>query len=96
MLLNRVLTTQVGVANAHTKYGWQKITDAVARELGRRDVVAILWGRQAKELSRYFTYRVESAHPSPLSSYRGFFGSKPFSRVNEMLLAQGKKPIIWE
>ena len=96
MLLNRVLTTQVGVANAHTKYGWQKITEAVARELGRRDVVAILWGRQAKELSRYFTYRVESAHPSPLSSYRGFFGSKPFSRVNEMLFAQGKKPIIWE
>jgi len=96
MLLNRVLTTEVGTANAHNKLGWQSITEAVARELGARDVVASLWGRQAKELSRYFTYRVESAHPSPLSSYRGFFGSKPFSRVNEMLLAQGKKPIIWE
>jgi uracil-DNA glycosylase len=95
MLLNRVLTTEVGVANAHNKLGWQQITEAVARELGARDVVAILWGKQAQELSGYFTHRVESAHPSPLSSYRGFFGSKPFSRVNDILAAQGKKPIIW-
>jgi len=76
--------------------GWQKITEAVARELGGRDVVAILWGNQAQELSRYFTYRVESAHPSPLSSYRGFFGSKPFSRVNEILASQGRRPIVWK
>lgn len=96
MLLNRVLTTEVGIANAHNKLGWQSITEAVARELGARDVVAILWGKQAQELSGYFTHRVESAHPSPLSSYRGFFGSKPFSRVNEILLAQGKNPIIWK
>jgi uracil-DNA glycosylase len=96
MLLNRVLTTEVGIANAHNKLGWQSITEAVARELGARDVVAILWGKQAQELSGYFTHRIESAHPSPLSSYRGFFGSKPFSRVNEILLAQGKNPIIWE
>jgi uracil-DNA glycosylase len=96
MLLNRVLTTEVGIANAHNKLGWQSITEAVARELGARDVVAILWGKQAQELSGYFTHRIESAHPSPLSSYRGFFGSKPFSRVNEILLAQGKNPIIWK
>ena len=96
MLLNRVLTTEVGIANAHNALGWQSITEAVARELGARDVVAILWGRHAQELSGYFTHRVESAHPSPLSSYRGFFGSKPFSRVNEILLAQGKNPIIWK
>jgi uracil-DNA glycosylase len=76
--------------------GWQPITEAVARELGARDVVAILWGKQAQELSGYFTHRIESSHPSPLSSYRGFFGSKPFSRVNEILLAQGMNPIIWE
>ena len=96
MLLNRVLTTEVGIANAHSTVGWQKITEAVARELGARDVVAILWGNQAQELSRYFTYRVESAHPSPLSSYRGFFGSKPFSRVNEILASQGRRPIVWK
>jgi len=96
MLLNRVLTTEVGIANAHSTVGWQKITEAVARELGGRDVVAILWGNQAQELSSYFTYRVESAHPSPLSSYRGFFGSKPFSRVNEILASQGKRPIVWK
>ena len=96
MLLNRVLTTEVGIANAHNKLGWQSITEAVARELGARDVVAILWGNQAQELSGYFMHRIESAHPSPLSSYRGFFGSKPFSRVNKILLAQGKTPIIWE
>ena len=95
MLLNRVLTTKVGEANAHSKLGWQKITDAVAQELGNRDVVAVLWGKQAQELSGYFRFKIESAHPSPLSSYRGFFGSKPFSRVNEILISQGKEPIQW-
>jgi len=95
MLLNRVLTTKVGEANAHSKLGWQKITEAVAQELGNRDVVAVLWGKQAQELSGYFNFRIESAHPSPLSSYRGFFGSKPFSRVNEILISQGKEPIQW-
>jgi uracil-DNA glycosylase len=95
MLLNRVLTTEIGAANAHSKLGWQKITEAVAQELGARNVVAILWGKQAQELSALFQYRIESAHPSPLSSYRGFFGSKPFSRVNEMLAATGREPIDW-
>lgn len=95
MLLNRVLTTEIGVANAHTKLGWQKITEGVAKELGARNVVAILWGKQAQELSGLFQHRIESAHPSPLSSYRGFFGSKPFSRVNEFLRDQGKEEIIW-
>lgn len=95
MLLNRVLTTEIGVANAHTKIGWQKITEGVARELGARNVVAILWGKQAQELAGLFEYRIESAHPSPLSSYRGFFGSKPFSRVNEFLREQGKAEISW-
>jgi uracil-DNA glycosylase len=95
MLLNRVLTTEVGRANAHINFGWQKITDAVAQELGSNDVVALLWGKQAQELSRYFSHRIESAHPSPLSSYRGFFGSKPFSRVNAILREQGREEIIW-
>jgi len=95
MLLNRVLTTEVGTANAHAKLGWQKITDAVARELGARGVVAILWGKQAQELADLFSCRVESPHPSPLSSYRGFFGSKPFSKVNALLEAQGRDEIDW-
>jgi uracil-DNA glycosylase len=95
MLLNRVLTTEIGVANAHAKLGWQKISDAVARELGARDVVAILWGRQAQELAGLFSYRVESPHPSPLSSYRGFFGSKPFSKVNALLAELGRDAIDW-
>jgi len=95
MLLNRVLTTEVGIANAHEKLGWQKVTDAVARELGSRGVVAILWGRQAQELAHFFSFRVESPHPSPLSSYRGFFGSRPFSRVNAILKGEGKEEIGW-
>jgi uracil-DNA glycosylase len=95
MLLNRVLTTEIGRSNAHSKLGWQKITDQVARELGVRDTVAILWGKQAQELSPYFRYRIESAHPSPLSSYRGFFGSKPFSWTNSILREQGREEIKW-
>jgi len=95
LLLNRVLTTRQGESNAHVDIGWQRITDHIAAELGKRDVVAVLWGRQAQELSSYFTYKVESVHPSPLSAYRGFFGSKPFSRVNEMLIASGRDPIDW-
>jgi len=97
MLLNRVLTTQTGLSLAHSDIGWQEITDAVAKELGKREVVAILWGKSAGELARYFSAqrRIESVHPSPLSAYRGFFGSKPFSRCNEILIAQKGSPICW-
>ena len=95
MLLNRSLTTEIGVANGHSNIGWQEITEKVAAELGRRDVVANLWGRQAQELSHHFKMKIESAHPSPLSSYRGFFGSRPFSRTNQMLESCGREPIDW-
>jgi len=95
LLLNRVLTTRVGETAAHSDLGWQKITNHIARELGARGVIAILWGKSAQELSRYFSNYISSAHPSPLSAYRGFFGSKPFSRVNELLISQGKSPIDW-
>jgi uracil-DNA glycosylase len=95
LLLNRVLTTRVGESNAHIGLGWQKVTDHIARELGKRPLVAILWGRFAQELAPYFPLRVESVHPSPLSAYRGFFGSRPFSRVNEMLTSKGIQPIDW-
>ncbi|CAN2198977.1 Ung Uracil DNA glycosylase [Candidatus Nanopelagicaceae bacterium] len=95
LLLNRVLTTRVGESNAHFRLGWQKITDHIARELGMRSVVAILWGHQAQELSGYFSLKVEGVHPSPLSAYRGFFGSHPFSQVNELLISTGREPIDW-
>ncbi|MEY4023437.1 MAG: hypothetical protein RLZ23_398 [Actinomycetota bacterium] len=95
MLLNRVLTTRVSESNAHRGLGWEKITTRVAEELGKRDVIAILWGAQAQELAHFFTYRVVGVHPSPLSAYRGFFGSKPFSRVNEFLLSTHREPIDW-
>lgn len=95
LLLNRVLTTRLGESDAHKNVGWQEFTDQIASELGKRDVVAILWGRQAQELSKFFRYSVTSVHPSPLSAYRGFFGSKPFSQVNEILTRTGRAPINW-
>ena len=95
LLLNRVLTTRIGESAAHSDVGWQSITDFIANELGSRGVVAILWGKSAQELSHFFDHQISSVHPSPLSAHRGFFGSKPFSRVNELLVAQGKEPIDW-
>jgi uracil-DNA glycosylase len=97
MLINRILTTEKGASLAHADYGWQQVTDAVAEELGKRDVVAVLWGKSAGELAHYFRSDlvIESVHPSPLSAYRGFFSSKPFSRCNELLISRDKKPIVW-
>lgn len=95
LLLNRVLTTRVGEPAAHSNLGWQNITNHIARELGARGVIAILWGKSAQELSEYFSNYISSAHPSPLSAYRGFFGSKPFSRVNELLITKGRRPVNW-
>ena len=97
MLINRVLTTETGKSLAHEKLGWQGITETVARVLGKRNVIAVLWGKSAQELQRYFKDEnvVSSVHPSPLSAYRGFFGSQPFSQVNAKLLAKGFTPINW-
>lgn len=98
LLLNRILTTEVGSSLAHQSLGWQHITEVVAAELGSRNVVAILWGKSAGELRRYFRdeFVIESAHPSPLSAYRGFFGSKPFSRCNQILQNHGLASINWQ
>ena len=97
LLVNRVLTTETGTSFAHANFGWQEVTNAVAQELGKHDVVAILWGKSAGELAPYFRpeWRIESVHPSPLSAYRGFFGSKPFSRCNEILSRCGQTPVKW-
>jgi uracil-DNA glycosylase len=96
MLLNRSLTTVVGERNAHIKKGWAELTYDVARLLGERGVVAILWGNNARELAPLFSQRIESVHPSPLSARNGFFGSQPFSRCNALLRNQGVDEINWE
>lgn len=97
MLINRVLTTETGKSLAHEKLGWQDVTETVAKVLGERGVIAVLWGNSAQELKKYFKDEdvISSVHPSPLAAYRGFFGSKPFSQVNTKLLAKGFTPIRW-
>ena len=97
LLVNRVLSTEVGTSLAHSDFGWEEVTQSIAQELGKREVVAILWGKNAGELSSYFPAerRIESVHPSPLSAYRGFFGSKPFSRCNQILLSNNQSVINW-
>ena len=97
MLINRILSTDIGQSMAHSKLGWQEVTETVAQILGKKDVVAVLWGNTALELKHYFRpdQVVSSVHPSPLSAHRGFFGSSPFSQVNAKLVAKGYKEIIW-
>lgn len=98
MLLNRVLTTTPNVSAGHTNIGWQKFTDEVVRYLGERPIVFILWGNSAAELAKFIPDErlIQSVHPSPLSAYRGFFGSKPFSRSNEKLRELGITEMDWK
>ena len=97
MLINRILSTEVGQSMAHSKLGWQEVTETVAQALGKRNVIAVLWGNTALELKKYFNPEdvVSSVHPSPLSAHRGFFGSSPFSQVNAKLVAKGFQEITW-
>lgn len=99
LLLNRVLTVRPGVSASHRGKGWEAVTEQAIRALVDRGtpLVAILWGRDAQGLAPMLgdVPRIESVHPSPLSASRGFFGSKPFSRANEMLVAQGAAPVDW-
>ncbi|MBW9110071.1 uracil-DNA glycosylase [Microbacterium trichothecenolyticum] len=99
MLLNRVLTVAPGAPASHRGWGWEKVTEHAIRTLVARDrpLVAILWGRDAANLRPLLgaTPIIESAHPSPLSASRGFFGSRPFSRANELLARQGADPVDW-
>ena len=89
LLLNRILTTEVGRSNAHSNLGWQMITKGIAEAAANQNAVAILWGTEAQALAPVFRESITSVHPSPLSAYRGFFGSKPFSKVNEALIRIG-------
>jgi uracil-DNA glycosylase len=99
LLLNRVLTVQAGVSGSHRGKGWEAVTEAAIRALVARGgpLVTILWGRDAQSLLPVLgsTATIASAHPSPLSASAGFFGSRPFSRANELLAAQGAPPIDW-
>jgi uracil-DNA glycosylase len=99
LLLNRVLTVQTGVSGSHRGKGWEEVTELAIRALVARGtpLVAILWGRDAGTLRPLLgdTPVIASAHPSPLSASSGFFGSKPFSRANELLVAAGGEPIDW-
>lgn len=99
MLLNRVLSVRPGAPGSHRGRGWEAVTEHAIRTLVARDapLVAILWGRDAARLRPLLgdTPVVESAHPSPLSANRGFFGSHPFSRTNALLTEQGASPVHW-
>ncbi|GAA1164555.1 uracil-DNA glycosylase [Ornithinimicrobium humiphilum] len=99
LLLNRVLTVRPGAPASHRGKGWEQVTELAIEALVRRGgpLVAILWGRDARNLAPRLgdVPRVESAHPSPLSARNGFFGSRPFSRANELLVRQGADPIDW-
>ena len=103
LLLNTVLTVEHGKANSHKDYGWQTFTDHVVERLAElpQPIAFVLWGAQAQKKvavaanSQYPRLVLQSPHPSPLSSYRGFFGSKPFSQINAFLQSHGENAIQW-
>ena len=99
LLLNRALTTAPGDPGAHRGKGWEQVTEQAIRALAARGrpLVSILWGRDARNLRPLLgpLPAIESAHPSPMSADRGFFGSRPFSRTNELLARQGAEPVDW-
>ncbi|MGI8303065.1 uracil-DNA glycosylase [Bacillus paranthracis] len=102
LLLNTVLTVRQGEANSHKGKGWEHFTDRVIELLNEREkpVIFILWGRHAQAKKKLITnsnhHIIESVHPSPLSARRGFFGSKPYSKVNTILANMGEREIDWE
>lgn len=101
LLLNATLTVKAHCAGSHQGRGWERFTDAVVKALAERreHLVFILWGSYAQRKGAFIDRTrhlvIESAHPSPLSAYRGFFGSKPFSRANAYLKATGQEPVVW-
>lgn len=102
LLLNAVLTVEAGNANSHQGKGWERFTDAAIQALNERNkhCVFVLWGAYAQKkgalIDRQRHTVISSAHPSPLSAYRGFFGSKPFSQINQALVAHQQTPIEWK
>ena len=101
LLLNTVLTVEEGNANSHKGKGWERLTNRLIESLNelKHPVIFILWGKPAQDKEKLIINPnhviLKAPHPSPLSAYRGFFGSKPFSRVNDILIQQGQTPIRW-
>ena len=101
LLLNTVLTVEEGNANSHKGKGWERLTNRLIESLNelKHPVIFILWGKPAQDKEKLITNSnhviLKAPHPSPLSAYRGFFGSKPFSRINDILIQQGQIPIRW-
>lgn len=103
LLLNTVLTVRAGEAGSHAGKGWEKLTDAILSALAQREtpLVFLLWGTHAQKKAKLLEASgrphvvLKGIHPSPLSAYRGFFGSRPFSQVNEALVALGQAPVDW-
>lgn len=99
MLMNRVLSVREGAPGSHRNKGWEEVTECAIRALAARHkpLVGLLWGADARRTAPMLEPYpcVESAHPSPLSAHRGFFGSRPFSRVNTLLVEQGAEPVDW-
>ena len=102
LLLNTVLTVEEGNANSHKGMGWERLTNRLIESLNELNhpVIFILWGKPAQDKEKLIINPnhviLKAPHPSPLSAYRGFFGSKPFSRVNDILIQQGQTPIRWK
>ena len=102
LLLNTVLTVEEGNANSHKGKGWETLTNRFIEALNelKHPVIFILWGKPAQDKEKLITnpnhVLLKAPHPSPLSAYRGFFGSKPFSKVNDILIQQGQTPICWK
>lgn len=102
LMLNTVLTVRDGAANSHKGMGWEIFTDRVISELNKKEtpVVFLLWGRNAREKAKIINnplhVKLETAHPSPLSAYGGFFGCRHFSKTNRILLSSGQKIIDWQ
>ena len=102
LLLNTVLTVEEGNANSHKGMGWERLTNRLIESLNglKHPVIFILWGKPAQDKEKLITNPnhviLKAPHPSPLSAYRGFFGSKPFSKVNDILIQQGQTPIRWK
>ncbi|MFC0561157.1 uracil-DNA glycosylase [Halalkalibacter alkalisediminis] len=102
LLLNTVLSVREGEPASHKGKGWERFSDAVIKALNERNkpVIFVLWGKHAQSKKKLITNQqhaiIESVHPSPLSANRGFFGSKPFSKVNQLLIENNEKPINWQ
>lgn len=101
LLLNATLTVRAHTPNSHKDLGWETFTNFIIKEISdkKENVVFVLWGAFAQKKAEFIDpakhFIITSAHPSPFSVYRGFFGSKPFSKINEYLVSKGKKPISW-